>query len=504
MGVSRAMGQLRLIVHDRDRIPPGGLEHVHMVGPDDLPWFGRAFFSGDQLVIERNESDSGRVFVPWQIDGAGQVLVGTSTLMERDRPYLLEVELARGMVNNLRNHMAQWEMMGLTIPDALRSEILEGTRQFSRASTTQNEGPTAADWAEQSLATSLEAMKHLAAEYAEQALDIRRNLARAATPWFGVRLGDSQPSTATARQLSTAFNMVSVPTTWRKIQALEGRRDWEVADAQVQWAQQAGLRVCAGPLLELDDRGVPDWTYLWEGDLNSLLSFMLDHVHKVVERYRGQVHLWQVAARMTHGHALGLSEEARLQVAAKAIGTVRQLDPTTPVVVTFDQPWAEFLANEQLDLAPLHFADALTRADLGLSGIGLEIDVGYHPGGSIARGPLAISRLIDTWSLLELPLLVALTVPSSSGRDPQANEKVQVLTGPNEEITPETQKAWIEQHVPVLLAKNTVQVILWNQLSDAEPHHFPHGGLLDAQNQPKPALEALRIIRQKYFAPEKK
>ena len=43
------MGLMRLIVHDRDRIPPGGLEHVHMCGQDDLPWFGRAYFSGDQL-----------------------------------------------------------------------------------------------------------------------------------------------------------------------------------------------------------------------------------------------------------------------------------------------------------------------------------------------------------------------------------------------------------------------------------------------------------------------
>ena len=67
---------------------------------------------------------------------------------------------------------------------------------------------------------------------------------------------------------------------------------------------------------------------------------------------------------MTHGHALGLGEEARLQLAAKAIAVVRQLDPTTPLVVTFDQPWAEYLATEQLDLAPMHFADALVRADL--------------------------------------------------------------------------------------------------------------------------------------------
>jgi hypothetical protein len=311
------------------------------------------------------------------------------------------------------------------------------------------------------------------------------------------------PQSALGRQLAATFNMVSVPLTWRRIEATEGRRIWDEADKQVAWAQSAGLRVTAGPLLELDDRGVPDWTYLWEGDFNSLLAFMLDHVRAVVERFRGKVHLWQVAARMTHGHALGLSEEARLQVAAKAITTVRQLDSTTPIVVTFDQPWAEYLAHEHLDLAPLHFADALVRADLGLSGVGLEFNFGYHPGGSMHRGPLAIGKLLDTWSLLDLPLLVALTFPSASGEDPQANSKVRVLSSEENKVTPKLQREWIQRHVPLLLAKSVVQVVLWNQLSDAVPHHYPHGGLFDPNDRAKPALNALKEIREKYLGIER-
>jgi hypothetical protein len=199
---------------------------------------------------------------------------------------------------------------------------------------------------------------------------------------------------------------------------------------------------------------------------------------------------------MSHGRALALGEEQRLQIAARAITKVRELDPTTPIIATFDQPWAEYLATEQLDLAPLHFADALVRADLGLSGLGLEINVGYHPGASPHRTPLAYSRLIDTWSLLELPLLVALVLPSSAKDDPQAQGKTQVLASAGSDVSIATQQAWIERYVPLLLAKSPVQVILWNQLSDAAPHHYPHGGLFDAQEQPKPALEALRKIRK--------
>jgi Glycosyl hydrolase family 10 len=493
------MGLMRLIVHDRDRIPPGGLEHVHICGQDDLPWYGRAYFSGNQLIIERNEDDSGRVCVPWQIGETSPVLTSTATLMERERPYVLEVELARGMANNLRNQIAQWEMLGLQVPDSLKAKVLEGTMQFSRAATQQADVPAAADWAERSLVTTVDATHHLTEEYVRQAIALRRLQPRPFVSWFGVNLGGHQPKAAVARQVINTFNMVSLPLNWRMIEAVEGRRTWSDTDAQFEWAHSSGLRIAAGPLLELADRGVPDWTYLWEGDFNSLLAFMLDHVRAVVERYRGRVHLWQVAARMTHGHALSLNEEARLQVAAKAVHAVRQLDPTTPLVVTFDQPWAEYLANEQLDLAPLHFADALVRADLGLSGLGLEINLGYHPGGSVYRGPLAVSRLIDNWSLLELPLLVALTIPSSAAEDSQANGKVRVIASEASEVTPQSQSDWINKHVPLLLAKNAVQIVLWNQLSDAVPHHYPHGGLFDADDKPKPALEALQKIRKLYI-----
>lgn len=497
------MGLLRLLVHHRERIPPGGLDQIHICGPEDLPWFARVYFSGPHLVIERAESESGRVFVPWRVGEGSPLLLGTATLIEREEPYLLEVELARGMVNSLRNQLAAWETAGLVVPAEIAAGVLKATSDLARAATSQDDAATAADWAQRSLETTLNVMTQLANEYAQQVLTARRNQARPLNSWFGVHLGQYLPQPAVARHVGKAFNVVSVPFTWRAIEAVEGRRNWAQTDAQIDWARNAGLRICAGPLLELDDRGLPDWTYLWEGDFDNLLAFMLDHVRAVIERYRGKVHLWQAAARVTHGHALGLSEEARLQLTAKVIATVRELDPSRPLVVTFDQPWAEYLAYEHLDLAPLHFADALVRADLGLSGLGLELNIGYQPGGSLPRGPLAISRLIDTWSLLELPLMVMITLPSSAADDPQASSKTGVVCSREGEISPDSQRQWIEEHVPMILAKAPVQIVLWNQLSDAAPHYYPHGGLFDMADRPKPALFALSQIRQNYLNDKK-
>ena len=50
----------------------------------------------------------------------------------------------------------------------------------------------------------------------------------------------------------------------------------------------------------------------------------------------------------------------------------------------------------------------------------------------------------------------------------------------------------------MLLTKPAVQGIFWNQLADNVPHDFPHGGLIDAEGKPKPALEALRNLRKQF------
>ena len=61
----------------------------------------------------RDTTESGRLFVPWPIDGYGTPIVGTATLAERPAPYWLPVELARGKLNDVRNQLADWIGMGL-------------------------------------------------------------------------------------------------------------------------------------------------------------------------------------------------------------------------------------------------------------------------------------------------------------------------------------------------------------------------------------------------------
>ena len=504
------MGQMRFRCETRDRIAPDSLQRLYVAGMEEIPWSTHVGWEGDLLVVERSISDSGCVYVPWQVDGHGQNVLTTTSLMERQRPYQLEVELARGLIHRFRNRLFIWERLGLKTPSELQEQLRTATQAFALAATSQQEPAVAAEAANRAISLTLSTANAMVAKYAEQAISGRQRQTPIAT-LMGVVLSPQTPDVKIRRQLVEACNIIQIPIAWRAIELREGRRDWKQTDEQLAWCQKAGLKVTAGPLLRMDDLGVPDWMVLWEDDFDNLVRLMVDHVRAVVTRYAGRIHLWHVASRMNTGKLLSLEEEQRLHLVEQALEVVRQIDPRTPTVVSFDQPWAEYLAHQDEDLAPLHYADALVRADLGVSGFGLEINAGFHPNGSSHRPTFEMGRMLDQWSIWGLPLMIHLSTASDTSPDAQASKNITAelaggLTQSSQDSAhtanpgaTDAQCKWAAEVLPLLLARSSVQVVLWNQLSDGVPHEFPHAGLFDSAEQAKPTLQLMRDLQKIYL-----
>ena len=87
------------------------------------------------MTCLRDTTESGRLFVPWPIDGYGTPIIGTATLAERPAPYSLAVELARGKLNDIRNQLADWPQMGLRSTPELGKALDEAKHAFVRAAT---------------------------------------------------------------------------------------------------------------------------------------------------------------------------------------------------------------------------------------------------------------------------------------------------------------------------------------------------------------------------------
>jgi hypothetical protein len=425
------------------------------------------------------------------------VTLSTASLMEQPHPYRLPLELARGTIGQLSNQLADWRGFGLTIPEKVTQGLSEAIGCFGRAAVGAEDWQQSAKLAERAIGIALDAADLLVAAYVDQATAIRRPAGEKRCVLLGGNLGPGLPDGPVAGQFLCCFNAAVVPICWRDIEPHQGSCRWDVCDRQVEWCRAHALRVCGSPLLQLDAGSLPDWLYLYEDDFDNLLGCVAEFVRAAVTRYRGKVDLWQCAGRLTSAEILSLSEEEKLRLAAGTVELVHSLDPDTPALVSFDQPWGEYLSRRETDLPPLYFADALVRAGLDLTGVMLEINLGYYPGGTLVRTPLEFSRQLDYWSLLGLPLFVSLAVPSADHDDPLARCRVKL---PPDDWTADSQQAWVARYVPLMLSKAFVQGVFWNQLCDSQPHDFPHGGLFDRHDRPKPALQTLASIRQAHLA----
>ena len=246
--------------------------------------------------------------------------------MERARPYLLEVELARGTLNRIRNQLATWEQAGLVIPEPIRKRLSNITEVFSRAATSQPDQKKAATLASEVLSEALSLTVALGAAYAQQALSIRHASGNKLVTLLGANLGEKPLEKRVAEHFTRTFNSAIVPMAWNQLAPDEDDYRWDLTETQLKWCKTNDMKICSGPLVSLDGENIPDWLVLWEDDLENLTGLIAQHVRAVVQRFRGRLHVWQAASRVNSGSFLGLSRQdtMRLAICAGRTGQVAQ------------------------------------------------------------------------------------------------------------------------------------------------------------------------------------
>jgi len=493
---------MRFLSPKRERVTREAVERSYVAGLDCVPTpASKSWDSEGALRLEREIDESGNLHLPWEVEGYGTLLLSTASLMERRRPYQLPLELARGTVNRLRTKASVWQMSGLEIPEELAGEIEAAVQCFIRSATSQDQSEMSAALAEDAIRQALDAMSLLGQEYSRQVLAFRHQEASPLTTLLAGSLGDEAMPANLEPMFGAAFNAAVIPLTWKQVESEADRFSWTLSDRQLQLCLRHRLKILAGPLVRLDRNGLPAWLADDCRDFDRLAQRVHRYVVSTVQKYKGQVHLWHCSAAANVSGGLPLSDEQRLRLAVLAIEATRRADPRTPVIVSFDQPWAEYMVEQPSSLPPLHFADMLARADIGLAGIGLEMNLGFWPGGSLPRDLLEIGQLIDQWSLLGLPLIPMLTIPSGCDADGLANQpsSLPVRSASDEFPSMDSQKRLIDQLLPMLVAKQSVQAIVWNQVFDSVSHKFPHGGLFDGASRPKPSLSSVIAVRRDHL-----
>ncbi len=484
---------------------------IHFLVPDnrvvkDQPELMAAFTSGIDghifptkvstgagfIEFSKTTADSCKLNLAWQVPGYGRPIVRTASLSEKYNDYILVVELARGKLSELKDQKASWENSGMNIPAEYFELERAAFQSFRQAACQQDDVQAATESAEASLVSSFQASEILLKSYIAQRQAFRKQKSNVAA----VSLGCFLSGTDTVQDWYPLFNehltTLGVPLNWKLIEQNEGQCQWEQVDPLIEWCLANRMLIYSNSLLDLSLDGLPPWLHYYQHDPMHMQDLICDYVEMVTSRYVGKIRNWDVIARANSGGAPGFSEENRLTLAARVIDIARQADDENQLFLRVDQPWGAYQGRGGHRLSPFQFVDALLRSGIGLTGVNLEIAQGYQMVGAGFRELMDISRLIDQWSTLGVPLYVTLAIPSSTQPDPLASNRIKVV--PEQwrfDWSPQTQSEWIDECLPLLMSKQAVVGLFWSHWSDLQPHTYPHAGLIGQDASLKPAFDRL-------------
>tara|TARA_B100000676_G_scaffold299110_1_gene342984 strand:+ start:27608 stop:29053 length:1446 start_codon:yes stop_codon:yes gene_type:complete len=452
------------------------LRSCYMTGLEGIAWERNIAFADDRLIVDRQTHESGHFFFPWRNKAGLEFMLGTTSLREGQGDYQLEVELARGTLHRLRTYLAERSQQ-FKLSQSYTDQLTEAHEHLLEAVLSWRQDPQfAGTAASKAIEICLGMINQISVEDADHLMEARHQ-AGMANPLFGIKLGEMPQAPKEQQELSQSFDSVMIPFNWKAVSPDEGKFQFYEVDRMLEWSHQHRKKIFAGPLIELTEEALPQWLYLWQDDFTSIQNYVIQYVQEVVRRYKGRVHAWHTSCGLNSSTLMGFSEEQVVRLSVDIVETIRKLDNSTPVIVSFDLPWGDYAANRRSDLSPLQFADALVRAELGINGIGIDLSFGDSPQECTPRDFLELSRLLNQWSSLQLPLVLGVSLPNM---DVPADQET--LDG-----------FWdIESTMnllQVIRSKPSVQALFWNQLSDGMSQR--PGGVLKANQSSKDLLARL-------------
>ncbi len=452
---------------------------IHTVGLDGIPWPCKISIKDSILIVSRNRNESGKTFVPYSFADYGDLLIPTGTLPERAQPYALLLELARGTLNRLRNQLSIWEEGGLRIAPSIRSDISHATTLLSKAITAEDD-EIRDQFSQSAIETTMNSIFELAKLFGTEVTRFRQNNTEMHPFWLANTLSDSQSIEAGCD--ISGFDFVRVTP-----DMLDQIND-----------QSFAKRVIDGPFLDTSANGLSE-SLVEMGDFQVRCNHILTAAREHLKRLPDSVSLIHAVGGlngMGHRH---LSYPQQLEISTRLLQIIEEANQEIPTMVSFDFPWAERLASAVGGSHPLQIADSLLRQGAQISFLGVEVNLGYWPGGSVMRDPIQWIDMLDIWSQLGLPLVILLRTATWSTGDGELTPTAVVVPDQKHINAFDAQNdlqriEYLKTILPMLVARPAVHGLIWSQWLDSDDRRYPHAGLENSAGEIKSVYEVLRSL----------
>src|SRR5438067_10975786 len=126
------------------------------IGPESVPIPGEVVFRDGHLVVDKTDDHATAVGLLWDCGSAGAYHIETTRLPPREKPYNLNVELARFRLMRIVQKQEDWNLFDFPRVEKYTQRFREAQSHFSEALGKLEDGSTASKLADQSLAMAVD------------------------------------------------------------------------------------------------------------------------------------------------------------------------------------------------------------------------------------------------------------------------------------------------------------------------------------------------------------
>ncbi len=452
-------------------------------------------FKNGLIECERPGLETAGLALLWHIDGFGDVLLPTTCLPERLRPYNLNVEITRAKLMQIVNKREDWSFFGAI--EGLGGISKEAQDLFIQAIQNVSLPSLASKLADESLKRAMVFSEKLSTKQAELLFGTRRKSHGFGRGCLGCRVDHVQiRNPKYVERLLELFGLVTIPINWAQIESHKGIWDFSAVDDCIDVLSKRKVAIGIGPLLCFSSEYLPKWLLRGRAGFEKILETAYEFISKVVSRYSNSVRVWRVMSGLNLFNHFGFDFEQVLEMTRAANMAVKAGDNRAVKIIEISNPWGEYYTTRANTIPPFVYVDMIVQSGINFDAFGLQMGFGKKQAGTFLRDMMQISAVLDQFGPIAKPLYITgVEVP---GRVSESDEpKVAEIWHGRWDQSRQSQ--WLEQFYKIALSKPFVDSVIHSNLADMKNTSVADNGLLTDQLKPKKSFQTLKKLQGLIF-----